>query len=135
MEIGVHYLTRDDVLVLHALIVRQPVSDVQDTLRAIGLLDSALGRPQNAAAYESASLTRQAATLLCGLIKNHPFRDGNKRTAYVAMQAFLRGNGLTIRSSDDDQYELIVAVATGRNGVDDVERWLNRTTASWPFSP
>jgi death on curing protein len=135
VEDGVHYLTRDDVLEFHALIVRQPVTSIIKTVRDVGLLDSALARPQNAAAYESATLTRQAAVLLCGLIKNHAFLDGNKRTAYVAMQTFLRGNGLAIRSNDDDQYALIVAVASGLKGVDDVEAWLNQTTYPWPFSP
>ena len=68
MADGVHYLTRDDVLELHALIVRQSVSDILKSVRDVGLLNSALARPQNAAAYETATLTRQAATLLCGLI-------------------------------------------------------------------
>jgi death-on-curing protein len=56
------------------------------------LIESALARPQQAAIYENADIIRQAATLLYGLIKNHPWVGGNKRTATALMRIFLKRN-------------------------------------------
>src|SRR5690242_3235245 len=95
------YPTVEQVLRLHAVIVHIPMALAPGHVRDIGLLESALARPRNEAAYENASLVRQAASLLWGIIKNHPFLDGNKRTAYVATQTLLRDHGLSILAPKD----------------------------------
>jgi death-on-curing protein len=61
-----------------------------------GLVESALARPRQAAVYEGADLIRQAATLCFGLIKNHPWIGGNKRTATAITDEFLFRNGLEV---------------------------------------
>lgn len=84
-------------------------------------LASALARPQNAAAYEDADIVRQAATLFWGIASNHPFQDGNKRTAVVMLRAFLNLNGYDLDLSDDARFDLALAVADRHISVDEVE--------------
>ena len=84
-------------------------------------LESALARPQNAAAYEDADIVRQAATLFWGMTSNHAFKDGNKRTAVVMLRAFLNLNDHDLELSDDARFELVLAVADGHISVDEVE--------------
>ena len=69
-------------------------------LRDLKLLESAVHRPQMAAHYEGADLVRQAALLGAGIIQNHPWHDGNKRGAYIAIVNFLDQNGLAVRSPE-----------------------------------
>lgn len=87
-------------------------------------LESALARPRNAAAYEGADIVRQAASLFWGIASNHPFQDGNKRTAVVMLRAFLNLNGHDLELSEDARFDLALAVADGHIGVDEVERRL-----------
>lgn len=82
---------------------------------------SALARPQNAAAYEDADIVRQAATLFWGMASNHPFRDGNKRTAVVMLRAFLNLNGYDLDLADDARFDLALGVADGRIDVDEAD--------------
>jgi death-on-curing family protein len=77
------------------------------------LVESALARPQQAAAYEAADLPAQAATLLYGLIKNHHWVGGNKRTATALTQLFLRRNGFRLVAAVDDLVALVLAVESG----------------------
>lgn len=119
-EGGVVYLTIEEVLVLHASVRPILPSQVLDDVRDLGLLESDLARPQNAAAYEEADFASQAATLLGGIVKNHPFVDGNKRTAYVVTQTFLRTNGFTIAASEDERFGFVIAAAEGM-GISDTE--------------
>ena len=76
-----------------------------------------------AAYYEGADLARQAATLLWGLVENHPFYDGNKRTGWVTMRTFLLLNGRVVTANEDDSFALVIAVTQGLT-VDEVEAWL-----------
>jgi death on curing protein len=86
------YLNVADVVALHnAMMERLGVRS--ESLRDAGLLESALLKPQMAAHYEQADLIRQATLLAVGIAQNHPFVDGNKRTAYTACSMFLRLNG------------------------------------------
>ena len=93
------------------------------------LLDSALARPKNEAVYAKGSVIRQAATLCFGLIKSHPWRGGNKRTATTLMRRFLELNGYGRNWSTEEQLELVLAVEADRWNVDDIEAWhISRTT-------
>lgn len=89
-----------------------------------GLVDLALARAQNAAVYENADAVRQAASLCSGLIKNHPWRGGNKRTATAIMQRFLELNGYQRNWTTAEQIELALNVEADRCKVDDIENWL-----------
>lgn len=84
-------------------------------------LESALARPRNFAAYEGADLPRQAAVLFWAMIANHPFRDGNKRTAVVLLYAFLRANDHDLTLTDDQIFRLAVATAENHLNVEQVE--------------
>jgi death on curing protein len=85
------YLTVAQVIALHEVATERTGSPYAP-LRDEGLLDSAITRPRTAAYYEDAGLVRQAALLAIGISQNQPFVDGNKRTAHVALVAFLRLN-------------------------------------------
>jgi death-on-curing protein len=99
--------------------------DPGSVVRDWNLLESALARPRMAAYYEGADLFSQAATLLWGLIQNHPFHDGNKRTGWIIARGFLRANCWDIRGTEDDHFTLIVGIAQG-TPLDDAEAWLRQ---------
>lgn len=90
------------------------------------LIESALARPQHAATYENADLIRQAATLCFGLIKNHPWVGGNKRTATALTEDFLNQNGWEIIALADEFLELVLAVEADKWKVDEIEVWLRK---------
>lgn len=88
------------------------------------LIESALARPKHAATYENADLIRQAATLVFGLIKNHPWSGGNKRTASFLMDEFLFRNGTELTASSEDLYKMSLAAESDEWKVDEIEEWL-----------
>ena len=95
-------------------------------VRDESLLDSALARPQQLHAYgePSPDLADLAASLAFGLARNHPFVDGNKRTAQVCYRAFLVLNGMTVVASDEDKYVTMIALADGSLPEADFAAWL-----------
>lgn len=88
------------------------------------LIESALARPKHAAVYENANIIRQASTLVFGIIKNHPWTGGNKRTASFLMDEFLFRNGFELTATSKDLYEMSLAVESDRWNVDEIENWL-----------
>ena len=88
------------------------------------LIESALARPRHAAVYENADLIRQAATLCYGLIKNHPWLGGNKRTATFLTRIFLKTNGYQIVYEIAEMIELVLAVEADAWQVSKIESWL-----------
>ena len=83
-------------------------------VRNLGLLESALAQPRNAASYESnAAIPKLAALYALGVIRDHPFIDGNKRVGLVLLELFLALNGFALRASDEQCYEAIVGAAVG----------------------
>ncbi len=96
-------------------------------IRDIGLLESALIRPQNLLTYEKStklSLERLAAAYAFGIIKNHPFVDGNKRTGLVVAFAFLELNGVEMKATEEDAYRAFVALASGELGEEELSTWI-----------
>jgi len=93
-------------------------------LRDANLLDSALARPQNAFAYGEEDLCKLAALYAGGIVKNHPFADGNKRTGYVACELFLAANGLTLTASDEECIAMTLALAASEADADAFAAWL-----------
>ena len=81
--------------------------------RDMGLFESALARPQNLALYGTPDLADLAASYGCGIARNHPFVDGNKRTAFVAVELFLLLNGQELLADDGDCVLTMLAVASG----------------------
>jgi len=119
--LGTEYLDLDDALDAYAEAAEVSVDQAKDALLNLGQLESALARPQNAAAYEGADIVRQAATLFWGVAANHAFRDGNKRTAVVLLRSFLNLNGFDMTLAEDEIFELAVGIADAHLRVDDVE--------------
>ena len=100
----------------------------REGMRDEGLLESALMRPQNIVAYADASHPPDAATLAAsygvGLAKNHPFVDGNKRAAFLAVGLFLYLNGLRLQASQADATLTMLAVAAGDISEEAFAAWL-----------
>jgi death-on-curing protein len=99
-------------------------------VRDAGLLESALNRPKNILAYaESApSLAALAAAYAFGISSNHPFVDGNKRTALLVSFAFLDVNGLEVTAIQKDAFLTILGLAAGEISEDQLALWFERNT-------
>lgn len=93
------YLEIEEVLLIHERMLEYWGG--KPGVRDQGLLDSALNRPRFKAHYESAGLMAQAGSLMFGLTKNHPFHDGNKRTAAATTDVFLQENGHELACDND----------------------------------
>lgn len=98
-------------------------------LRDEGALRSAVDRPVNKWHYEGTLLPELAAAYAFGLAKNHPFVDGNKRIAFIAMVAFLRKNGVAFRPDQAQSTAIILAVAAGEVSEQSLARWIRD---NWP---
>ena len=96
-----------------------------DGVRDEGLLQSALHRCVNKAAYEpDSTIPELAASLAYWLAMNHPFNDGNKRIAMIASFAFLEMNGMRMQASELDAYEVFMDLAAGRLTEAELAKWL-----------
>jgi len=93
-------------------------------LRDLGLLESALARPLNLAAYGEPDACALAAAYGCDIARNHAFIDGNKRTAFVAVELFLRLNGWRLAATDACCVLTMLAVATGDLAENEFAAWL-----------
>lgn len=82
-------------------------------IRDEGMLESALARPQQKEIYGDPDLYELAAAYLFGIAKNHPFVDGNKRTAFAAADLFLYFNGMSVEAEQEAVINLVVKVAAG----------------------
>jgi death-on-curing protein len=100
-------------------------------VRDAGLLESALARPQNILAYAESVpfLAALAAAYAFGISSNHPFVDGNKRTAFLVSFAFLDVNGLEVTASQEDAFLTVLGLAAGEITEDQLALWFERNTA------
>ena len=118
------WLQIDLVLAIHARQVAEHggIHGIRDE----ALLESALARPQQLAAYGAPEpdLADLAAALAYGLARNHPFVDGNKRTAHVAYRTFLIINGTDVIASDEDKDLAMMALAEGKLSEREFAAWL-----------
>ena len=97
-------------------------------LREEGLLEPALARPLNLAAYGSPDVHALAAACGVGLAKNHPFVDGNKRAAFLAVGMFLRLDGWRLTAPQADAMLTMLAVAAGQMDEAAFAHWLRQHT-------
>ena len=93
-----------------------------------GLLDSALARPLNRAGYGDPDVAELAAVYAIAIARNHPFLDGNKRTAYVALETFLALNGCAFPVSDADAVVATLAMAAGEMNDEEFTAWVRDNT-------
>ena len=117
------WLDLDEVLVIH----ERQISRFGGApgIRDPGGLESALDRPRNLWAYDKAGLAELAAAYAFGLSRNHPFTDGNKRVAFVAMMIFLRLNGVDFRPRQEHATLIIQDLAAGLVSEGSLVRWIN----------
>jgi len=92
-------------------------------IRDAGLLESALARPRN-----RSTIFKLAAGYAFGLTRNHPFLDGNKRTAFAAMAVFLELNGYELVAPQIDAYRTMLALAAGEMPEAELASWLKEQT-------
>lgn len=98
-------------------------------IRDAGLLDSALGRPENRFAYGDASRVELAAAYAFGIVKDHPFVDGNKRTGFTAAIMLLELNGRRFQASEADAVVRTLALAAGAMTEAEYAAWLEANSA------
>lgn len=92
-------------------------------IKDAGLLESAIARPLNKHAYGETDPCALAAAYAFGIARNHPFKDGNKRTAWVMARLFLRLNGLTIAFEKADAIRTVLALAAGELSEEAFASW------------
>jgi death on curing protein len=119
------YPSYEQVVAIHVAMMRR-MDEGYYGVADPNLLASALERPRMAAQYEDADLHCQAAHLLWGLLKNHPFRQGNKRTAVTVTFAFLYRNGQRIVAEQDEVVELGYRIEDGSWDLEQVDAWLRQ---------
>lgn len=95
-------------------------------LRDAGLLDSALARPQQLAAYGDPDVFDLAAAYAFGIARNHPFVDGNKRTAFLLAEGFVRIHGQRLRATDEQALVAMLSLAAGDIDQDRFAAWLRQ---------
>lgn len=123
------WLDRALILALHSDILA--VTGGAEGVRDEGLLESALARPRHRYDYEGTSdIVELAATYAVAISSNHPFVDGNKRSAFMALGLFLDDNGLMLTASDEDATAAMLAVATGTMGIAELSTWLRTRVAA-----
>lgn len=123
----VAYLTFAEAVLFHIELMRY-WGETRYGVSSRLLIESALARPQQAAVYDNADLIKQAATLCYGLIKNHPWVGGNKRTATTLVQVFLLRNGMKLNASSSDLVAMVMAIDADQWNVEETETWMRQRT-------
>lgn len=116
------WLSRHDVLAIHDEQLAEHGGAVG--LRDEGLLESALARPLNRASYADPDIAELAALYTLEIVRNHPFVDGNKRTGYVMLEAFLVLNGALFTVSDADAVIGMLKLAAGDMSDEEFIAWV-----------
>ena len=112
------------VIMFHASTIAEQGGE--EGLRDEGLLDAAISAPFQTFGEQDLfpSLIEKAARLAFGIVKNHPFIDGNKRTSEITLLYFLKINSISIEYTQTEIYELIMAVACGSKTQEDIISWI-----------
>lgn len=118
------WLNREDCLAIHEMMLAQHGG--LSGLRDEGLLDSAVAKARQLIAHGSPSAPEMAASYAAGIIVNHPFLDGNKRTGFLAAAAFLELNGLVFTATEESVVEMTLALAGGRIKTAVYAEWLGK---------
>ena len=116
------WVLRETVLTLHEQSLAEfgGVAGIRDE----GLLDSALAKPENLFAYGKPTLFELAASYGFGLVKNHPFVDGNKRVGFIVAVVFLELNGYRFQATEAEAAVRTLALAAGEISEADFAAWL-----------
>ncbi len=128
------YLTEQQIQRLHNKIIEETGGSTG--IRDAGLLDAAIARPQASFGGEDLYITvfTKAAALLESIAMNHPFVDGNKRTAAGSAALTLRINGWKLSASEVDLEDFVVDVVVRRPSIDEIAEWLEANSRPHPFA-
>lgn len=96
-------------------------------IRDLGLLELALARPRQILAYGNSDLFDLAASYAHGIVKNHPFLDGNKRSGLMAAALFLESNQYVFGATEEEAVLQTLALAAGETDADEYAAWLRRS--------
>ena len=121
------WLTTADVINAHAKQLR--IFGGASGIRDPGALESALGRPINRWRYEGTKLPELAAAYAFGIVRNHPFVDGNKRAGFLAMLGFLLLNNVRFAPDQAEATAIILGLAAGEIDESGLTRWIRD---NWP---
>jgi death-on-curing protein len=121
------WLDTDIVLDVHA--EQLALFGGADGIRDLGLLESALARPHNKFAYGEVDLAVLAEGYAFGVARNHPFVDGNKRTAFASMIVFLGLNNVDFDASPAEATAIMLGLAAGEVSEESLARWIRD---NWP---
>jgi len=132
MKHGPVWISEELVIAVHARQITEHGGSAG--IRDKSLLQSALARPQQLYAYgdPSPDIAELAASLAYGIAKNHPFVDGNKRTAAVLCELFIMVNGMSLEASDQEMLSVFLALAGGSLNEDELADWLRKLTRHSP---
>jgi len=97
-------------------------------IRDEGLLDSAINKPKNLFTYGKPTIFELAASYATGLVKNHPFLDGNKRIGFMAAYVFLGANGWSLEATEEEAVLETLALAAGESTEADYTAWLAKNS-------
>ena len=120
------WITREECLAIHEMMLAQHGGGA--SVRDEGLLESALAKPRNRFAYSSSSYPQLAASYAAGIILNHPFLDGNKRTGFMVAAVFLEVNGYEITATEESVVENTLGLAAGKLKERDYAAWLKENS-------
>ncbi|MBV9932554.1 MAG: type II toxin-antitoxin system death-on-curing family toxin [Alphaproteobacteria bacterium] len=130
MIVGWRWITPDVAVAAHAEQLAEHGGG--EGLRDSGALESAMARPRNAAAYGSPDAAALAAAYAYGIARNHPFVDGNKRTATVVSESFLVLNGYGLTATDAEVVVAFLALAAGELSEEEMADWFRQRLARLP---
>lgn len=120
--------TARQVLILHERMIQKYGGS--SGVRDMGMLESAVGRPFASFSGEDLypDIFMKAGAFIQSIVKNHPFIDGNKRTAFTGATTFLMANGVTVSAGIDQVVKFMLKVANENLSVDEIAQWLKRRT-------
>ena len=120
------YLTAEQVLFIHSRLIDE--TGGSHGVRDLGLLQSAVSRPKATFGSENLypDICHKAAALMESIIKNHPFIDGNKRTAITSAGIFLQKNGYLLETTQNELELFIIKVATGKVSFENIVEWFKK---------
>jgi death-on-curing protein len=120
------WLTLDAVLAIHEQLVAEHGGDAG--VRNLGLLDSALVAPRHQYTYGERDIFVLAAAYAYGITRNHPFIDGNKRTAFLAAYTFLGINGWELNAPEDEVVRAVVGLSDRSMSAEAFAEWLREAS-------
>ena len=121
------WITREAVLAIHAQLLARFGGSTG--IREDNLLESALAKPRQLHAYGKPSLHEMAAAYAFGIVKNHPFIDGNKRAGFVAAYTFLGVNGLEFTAPEEEAVLFTRGLAAGDITLEEYTLWLMKSSS------